>query len=230
MRLEACRFVDLTHALTSQAPSWGGRCGFEHVIAHDYEPSTSAVKFRTHKITMQAGMGTHIDAPLHCFADGLSTAELPLESLIVPSVVIDISAKAHESYTLSREDVAAFEAKHGEIAPGCLAIVYTGWDQFWLTPQYRNELTFPSISADAAALLLKKGIVGLGIDTLSPDSPESGFPVHKLVLGAGKYIIENVANAAKIPATGAYILALPIKLQDSTEAPIRLVGIVANNR
>jgi len=228
MRLDACRFIDLTHTLTSQVPSWDGRCGFEHVIAHDDEPSTSDVKFRTHTITMQAGMGTHIDAPLHCFPNGLSTAELPLESLIVPSVVLDVSAQAHASYSLTVEDIDAFEAQQGKITPGCLVIVYTGWDRFWLTPQYRNELAFPSVCADAAALLLERGIVGLGIDTLSPDRPDSGFPVHKLVLGAGKYIIENVANAAKMPATGAYTLALPIKIQDSTEAPLRLVGIIPN--
>lgn len=67
--------------------------------------------------------------------------------------------------------------------------------------------------------------MGLGIDTLSPDTRDSGFPVHQLVLGAGKYIIENIANAKKLPTTGCCIIALPIKIQHGTESPIRLVGI-----
>jgi kynurenine formamidase len=225
----ACTFVDLTHTLMPKIPSWGGTCGFEHVIAHDYDAHTVDVKFRTHHITMQVGMGTHMDAPVHCIPGGLSIADLPLEKLIAPCVMIDVSSQAHEAYSLSVQDIETFEMQHGVIAPGCLVIIYTGWDRFWPTSErYRNNLAFPSIHKDTAAMLLEKGIVGLGIDTLSPDRPESGFPVHQLVLGAGKYIIENIANAAKLPPVGAYTLALPIKIQDGTEAPVRLVGMITN--
>ena len=64
------------------------------------------------------------------------------------------------------------------------------------------------------------------IDTLSPDLPSSGFPVHKHVLGAGKYIVENIANASKLPPVGSITLAMPIKVAGLTEAPIRLIGLL----
>ncbi|MCI5057750.1 MAG: cyclase family protein, partial [Flavobacteriales bacterium] len=105
-------------------------------------------------------------------------------------------------------------------------IIYTGWEQYWGTPEkYRNNYVFPSISKEAASLLLDRQIVGLGIDTLSPDRPEDGFPVHHLILGADKYIIENIANASKLPSVGAHTFALSIKIQGGTEAPLRLVGM-----
>lgn len=66
----------------------------------------------------------------------------------------------------------------------------------------------------------------VGIDTLSLDRPADGFPVHKLFLGNGKYIVENVANLANLPITGSCILALPIKVRGATEAPIRLIGLI----
>ncbi len=66
----------------------------------------------------------------------------------------------------------------------------------------------------------------VGIDTLSPDNPKNDFPVHKLILEAGKYIIENVANTNLLPTNGSIICALPIKIKEGTEAPIRLVAMI----
>lgn len=102
----------------------------------------------------------------------------------------------------------------------------TGWERHWSSPgKYRNNLLFPSISADAAELLLERSIVGVGIDTLSPYREEDGFPVHKLLLGAGKYIVENAANLGSLSPHGNFIMVLPMKIADGTEAPIRLIGL-----
>ena len=67
---------------------------------------------------------------------------------------------------------------------------------------------FPSVSASVADLLISRNVVGIGIDTLGPDLPSSGFPVHQAILGAGKYIVENIANLEKMPRTGAYVMIL----------------------
>jgi kynurenine formamidase len=124
------------------------------------------------------------------------------------------------------DDVLFFEDEFGTIPKGAFVIIYTGWDQRWEQPEkYRNNKIFPSISLAAAEMLLSRDIVGLGIDTLSPDAFGSDFPVHQLILGAGKYIIENVANAKQLDPIGCYLFALPIKITDGTEAPIRLVGM-----
>lgn len=66
----------------------------------------------------------------------------------------------------------------------------------------------------------------LGIDTLSPDCPEDGFKVHKSFLGAGKIIIENVENLDSMLPLGSFVMVLPIKIKDGTEAPVRLVGLI----
>ncbi len=217
--------IDLTHDLTPEMPSWSGACGFEHILREDYDPS-APVKFRTYDLHMQAGMGTHMDAPAHCFQSGRSIADLSLKECIAPCIVINVSDQSHERYSLSPQDIEVFEAQHGTIPPHCFVIVYTGWDQHWNVPEkYRNNHVFPSISKEAASLLLERQIVGVGIDTLSPDRPEDGFPVHHLILEADKYIIENIANASKLPPVGAYTFALPLKIQGGTEAPLRLVGL-----
>lgn len=86
-------------------------------------------------------------------------------------------------------------------------------------------MQFPSLSAEAAQLLIERGIAGIAIDTLSPDCPGSGDPVHRIMLSNNKYMIENIAHADQLPPVGAYVIALPLKIE-STEAPIRVVGLI----
>ncbi len=176
---------------------------------------------------MNEGVGTHMDAPAHCVPGGKDIAGLSLQELLAPCVVLDVSAKAHENYSLSSQDVKDFEARYGVIGKGSFVMIHTGWDRFWKEPEkYRNHHVFPNISLAAAEELLKREIIGLGVDTLSPDRPEGGFPVHKLILEKELYIVENIANAKSMPPVGGYSLALPMKIKNGTEAPIRLIGLL----
>ncbi len=219
------KIIDLTHPLSPTIPTWDGSCGFEHHLQHDYQPS-STTSFRTHRVHMNEGIGTHIDAPAHCIPGGKTIDELNLNDLLAPCLVIDVSAKAHERYSVTVADIEVFEEKYGLIKPGSFIIVRTGWEKFWSEPEkYRGNLVYPCVSVDAAQFLLKRDIAGLGIDTLSPDRPDEGFPVHTTLLSAGKYIVENIANSANLPPVGFYSLALPIKIQGGTEAPVRLIAI-----
>jgi kynurenine formamidase len=191
----------------------------------DYDEYTIPVKFRDNRLTMQAGIGTHMDSPAHCVRGGSTINEIPVEQLITSCVVIDISKQADEKYLLTAEDVKTFEKQYRKIAENTLVLIYTGWERFWSQPEkYRNNLVFPGVSAEAADLLLTRNIVGLGIDTLSPDAGDQNFPVHQLILGAGKYIIENVANAKQLSPVGTRVIAAPLKMKDVTESPIRLIA------
>lgn len=218
------RLLDLTHSLSPEAATWDGGCGFEHSTVCDYDPACE-YQFRVHKIRMNEGIGTHMDAPAHCVPGGAAIAQIPLADLLAPCCVIDVSASAHERSRVSPADIRNFEKAHGRIAPGSLVLMKTGWERFWPRPEsYRNNGLFPSVSAAAAELLLERGIAGLGLDTLSPDREEDGFPVHKLVLDAGKFILENVANLDRLSPSGDFVLAAPMKIKNGTEAPVRLIG------
>jgi kynurenine formamidase len=220
-------FIDLTHSLSQDIPHWGIDVGFKYNARLIQSAETAGpVKFRVQRLEMSAGIGTHMDAPSHCFADASSIDKIPIQSLITICRIIDVSGKAHEHYQVTANDVLDFENEHGMIPEGAFVIIYTGWDQRWDQPEkYRNDKIFPSISIEAAELLLTRNIVGIGIDTLSPDAFGSNFPVHALILGAGKYIIENVTNAKQLDPVGSYIFALPMKIADGTEAPVRLIGM-----
>lgn len=221
------QLIDLTHTLDKTIPTWSGGCGFHHQVHMDYSDCGDEYKFRVMTVDMHAGIGTHMDAPSHCIPGGKFIQDFDVNELIMPCVVIDISHKCHERYSLSVQDVADFEVTHGKIAGGVCVFVKTGWGQFWHTPlKYHNNHVFPSVSPEAAERLLERDVDAVGIDTLSPDRPEDGFNVHKIFLGAEKMIIENVANLDSMPSTGSFVLILPMKIKNGTEAPARVVGVM----
>ncbi len=214
------RLIDLTHRLHPDIPTWSGSCGFCMEIKRDYDKT-----FRVQQMKMHAGIGTHMDAPSHRFDGGLSIADIPLERLFAPIALFNVSQSAKADFMLSCEEIKAYETLHGRIEPNSLAIVYTGWSRFWKSPaDYRKPA--PAVSEEAARMLLERDIAGLAIDTLSPDRPDSDFPVHRILLGAGKYIIENIAGCAELPPKGSIAIALPIAAEDASEAPIRIIAQV----
>lgn len=221
------KLIDLTHTLDSSIPTWNGGCGFNQDLHLDYADCEGEDKFRVMKLRMHAGIGTHMDAPSHCILGGKCIHEFEVDELILPCFLVDVSGKAQERYSVTPEDIVAFESAHGIISQGSCVMIKTGWDKFWNNPEkYRNNHFFPSVSAKAAKLLLMRGVAALGIDTLSPDRPEDGFKVHQIFLGNSKILIENATNLDKMPAVGSHIMVLPIKIKEGTEAPVRLLGLL----
>ena len=177
-----------------------------------------------------------MDAPIH-FAEGRDTTEaIPLERLIAPGVVIDITARASEDRNalLMAEDVESFERQHGDIAPGTIVLVRSGWGRYWPdakrylgddTPGDASNLRFPGISEEAAQELVARQIAAVGIDTASLDHGASkDFLAHRTLMKADIPGFENVANLHRLPARGAEIIALPMKIAGGSGGPLRIVA------
>ncbi len=109
----------------------------------------------------------------------------------------------------------------------------TGWGRHWEDfERYKNEddsgkLHFPGFSPQAARFLVEdRAVKGLGIDTLSVDFGRStDFAVHHIVHSSGGYHIENVANLARVPQSGAWTIVAPIKIEDGSGGPTRIWAV-----
>ncbi len=225
--LNSFKFVDLTHLITNSVPTWQGTASFSFTIIKDYHQG-----FRTQQFSISSNTGTHIDAPGHVDNTAKTIDSIPLEKLMVPAYVLDVSKRINDDYRISVEDINAFEQEHGNIPEGSLFIANTGWAQNWEEHQrYSNrdksgKMHFPGISIQAAQLLLTRKIVGIAIDTFSPDGGDETVPVHKMMLHANVYIIENITNVHLLPPVGAFVITLPIKILDAVEAPARVIGLI----
>lgn len=183
--------------------------------------------------------GTHLDAPIHFAKGGTTLDAIPLQKLIGPAVVIDVSdaVRQDRDYRMTIADVQAWEEVHGRIPEGAIVVMRTGWGRFWpdraaylgsKTPDDAATLHFPGFSKEVAAYLARdRRIDGIGIDTASMDyGPSRDFIVHQILSGVEIYGLENLANLERLPATGAMLIALPMKIKGGSGGPVRVIALV----
>jgi hypothetical protein len=95
----------------------------------------------------------------------------------------------------------------------------------WSLDGKEQKCMHRALCASCIPLLLERKIRGIGIDKLSPDLPDSDFPIHRALLSQGLNIIENLTNLDACPATGAYLGCFPLKLEEANESPARIVAL-----
>lgn len=108
--MERYNFIDLTHTVHQDIPTWDLTCGYYIKTMRDYRHCEGDSKFRSQTLDIRASAGTHIDSPAHCFEGGRDVADLDIKELVCPCVVIDVSQKADERYKVSIDDIHDFEA------------------------------------------------------------------------------------------------------------------------
>ncbi|HET9481017.1 MAG TPA: cyclase family protein [Candidatus Polarisedimenticolia bacterium] len=233
------RLVDLTWPFDATTLYWPtSPSRFEKTILHA-GPTSDGYYYASNSFCAPEHGGTHFDAPIH-FAEGqLAADQVPLERLIGPAFVIDVSrqAAADPDYRLSPQDVLVWEQAHCRLPEGAIVLLRTGWGGRWPDraryfgsdkPGDATGLHFPAYGAGAARLLVKERSVGaLGIDTASIDhGPSRDFIVHRIAMAANVPAFENVAHLEQIPETGAFVVALPMKIAGGSGGPLRIVAFV----
>ena len=186
--------------------------------------------------------GTHADAPLHFAQNGRTIDQVPLEEWIGPAVVIDVRDQCarDRNYLLAVSDIEAWEKQYGRIPDGAWVIMYTEIDtQYYPDPvQVLGTdkkglaaipfLNFPGFSRESAEFLTtERKIHGIALDTPSIDYGKSeDFPVHRVICGADKLGLENIANLDKLPPAGATLWVIPMDIKGATGAPARVFAIL----
>lgn len=231
---------DLSHIYDETTLYWPtSPSRFERtVLAHG--PTEAGYFYSAGAVATPEHGGTHLDAPIHFAAEGRTADEIPLERLIGAAVVIDVhaAAEADPDHRLTVAEVEAWEAEHGPVPEGAIVLLRTGWSRHWPdtaaylgddTPGDASNLHFPSYGAEAARLLIEeRGVAALGVDTASIDPGASAdFPVHRLAGERQVPGFENLTNLDALPATGAWVVALPMKIGGGSGGPLRAVALVS---
>ena len=233
------RLVDLTHAYNSDTVYWPTAPSRFELTELAYGETPAGYFYSAYAVCTPEHGGTHLDAPVHFSATGIAAHAIPLENLIAPGVVIDVSAKtaSDSNYRLNVEDVLEFEKRHGAIEAGTIVLLRTGWSDRWPdakaylgddTPGDASNLSFPSFGDAAARLLVgERGVAVLGVDTASIDyGPSQGFTVHRIAAAKNVAGLENLTNLDVLPPAGFIVLALPMKVEGGSGGPVRVVALV----
>jgi len=166
--------------------------------------------------------------------------KIPLERLVAPGVLVDVqkAVAGNRDYQIRAQDLVDWEAQHGRIPDGCILMFRTGWGKFYPDsmkylgtdkkgPAAVADLHFPGVSPSAARwIVANRKISGIGIDTASIDYGQSQlFETHQILYKEGLIAIENVARLEELPARGFEIIALPMKIEGGSGAPVRIIAV-----
>lgn len=232
--------VDLSHAFNEDAVYWPTAEGFSREVTED-GMTEGGYYYASGTFTSAEHGGTHIDAPIHFFEGAHTVDEIPLDRLMGPAVVIDVSdhAEANPDYQISVEDLEEWEIDNGPLPDGSIILFRTGFGAYWPDrerymgtdergAQAVAELHFPGLSSDAAQWLIANRTVDVvGIDTPSIDYGQSqGFRTHRVLFEKNIPAIENLANLDQVPEVGSVVVALPMKIEGGSGGPVRVIAFI----
>jgi arylformamidase len=191
--------IDISRPIGPDTPVWPGDppVAVEPVArVEDGDPGVSRLTLGTHT-------GTHVDPPAH-FLPGAATVDaLPLDVLVGPALVVDLS-------------------DGGPIDADRLASTGLGDDVSRLV--CRTGAAEGALTTDGARWLVERGVRLVGVDTLSIEPATGTYPVHRILLGSGVVIVEGLDLSTVAP--GRYrLVCLPLRIALGDGAPARAILI-----
>lgn len=239
------RVVDLTQILSEDTPllilpePFGQTAPFSREEISRYDDR--GVAWHWNNFTVGEHTGTHFDAPVHWVTGkdlpDNSVDRVPPQSLVAPAVVLDFSAECAENadFLLTAEHITAWESRHGPI-PACVWVLFrTDWSKREVdayTNRREDGAHTPGPDASAIEYLISRDVLGFGVETIGTDAGQAhlltpAYPAHTLLHGAGKYGLQCLENLDRLPATGAVVVAAPLKIRDGSGSPLRVLALVA---
>ncbi|VTU24696.1 arylformamidase [Variovorax sp. PBL-H6] len=247
MRNRSVRTVDLTHTLSEDFPALQLPPQFGQVSAFKVERIShydeAGPGWYWNNFTCGEHTGTHFDAPVHWVTgkdhEANSVDTIAPDNFIAPAVVIDASAQAAQDpdWLLTVDFLRAWEDRHGRIPAGAWVLLRTDWSR-----RLHDPAAFVNMREDGAHtpgptqeavewLIREREVHGFGVETINTDAGQSyawpmPYPCHTLMHGANKYGLQCLKNLDQLPPTGALVVAAPLKIQDGSGSPLRVLALV----
>ncbi len=242
------RVVDLTHPLGPKTPIIMVPEG------HGEQPPQVSLEYisnyrddggfsRWSTLTTAEHAGTHFDTPSHWFTGGDfedgTTDTIGVEQFLARASVIDVTreVEADPDFILTAGHLEDWEIENGEIPAGSWVLMRSGWaKRFDDADAFLNLQTdgyhSPGPDPDAIRYIIKRGALGFGTETVGTDHGNAGqfdpqFPAHNLMHGANKFGMSSLNNLDQLPPTGAVLVTPPLKIEDGSGSPLRVLALVA---
>ena len=233
------QIVDLTAPLHEGTPiirlpaERGQPWPFQRELISRYDEKGPHVYWNNLKLCEHTG--THFDAPIHWLTgkDFDDVSEVPVQRLVAPAVVIDLTAEAGDpSFLLEQRHVEAWIAQHGPLPQGAWLLYRTGWSRRGgNADEFLNNGVTPGVHPLCAQWLAEQTQVqGIGVETVGTDAGQAGgfdpaYPCHWFFHGANKYGLTQLRNLHLLPARGAMLVVAPLPIVGGSGSPCRVMAI-----
>lgn len=203
---------DITLPIEPDMPVWPGDDRVQLFRRQKLEDGDSSnVSF----LSMSVHTGTHIDAPFHFLLNGKTVDQILMDHLIGETQVVEISSGVKQIDVHLLDQLGIYqEVKR--------VLFKTDNSRIWELGQKQFQVDFIAVEEDAAAWLVEKGIITVGIDYLSIAPYTQSRPTHETLLNAGVLIIEGLDLSDVKPGMWK-MFCLPLKLSGSDGAPARVI-------
>jgi kynurenine formamidase len=186
--------------------------------------------------------GTHFDAPIHWVTGkdypNNATHNIPVQKFIGPACVIDVTERVRENvdFLVTVEVVKGWEERHGEIPRGAWVLIRTDWSKRTGAERFLNIREdgphTPGFHPQCVPFLAKeRDILGVGVETVGTDAGQAAtfdpmFPCHTIMHGSNRFGLASLMNLDQLPATGAVVIAPPLKIVNGSGSPLRVLALV----
>ncbi|MBU0516565.1 MAG: cyclase family protein [Proteobacteria bacterium] len=216
------RIIDLSHTIEDGMPGypspWHPRVEVSVLATHQAQGR------EVRKIVLGTHTATHCDAPRHFRTDGMTLDALPLDVLIGPARVIDLTACAPRRPVPPEYLATAL----GDERPRRLVLRFD-WSDHWGRPEFYTD--HPYLSPAAARWLVEQGVRLVAMDIPNPDDPRQGYghdpdsPVHHVFFAAGVILVEYLCGLKELTKAEIELIVLPLKIAGGDGAPARCVAV-----
>jgi arylformamidase len=220
--------IDLSHPMFDRMRNGGGwEVAFPimDTFARTRTMTEGKAAYETKMMLFPEHCGTHLDAPRHFYEQGQTIDELPLDRLVVPGLLLDLThKKTGEAITIADFEVAA--AKAGQaIGPEAAVVCWTGVDKVW--GQVDMNSNRPHVPVDTAQWLVDQGMTLFVTDMIGMDDPAEWWdPTHYVWLSQNVCMVQQLCNLEQLVGKDFLIAALPMKVKGATGCPVRAVALV----
>ena len=213
--------VDLTHTIEPEMPVYPGTPSPSMEAACTVERDG----YRETMLHMVSHTGTHMDAPCHLLPGGETLDAMAPDRFCGTAAVVDVSGLGAGG-VITEELLCA---RQEDLRQADFVLFHTGWERKWGEAAYFSA--FPVMDENAARFLVSCGLKGVGTDAISVDPVEAGhLPVHRVLLGAGMVIVENLRLTQLVGKRNIRFYALPLKYRNADGAPVRAIAEIQEER
>jgi kynurenine formamidase len=224
------KLVDLAQEIREGQPVYGNHHKtyiFQHTTFEETARQYS-VPFQTRNLLINEHGPTHVDAHAEVSPDGKTIDKEPLERYYTSAICLDLSHLKPRSYITKEILQQALDQSGLDIREGDTVLLYTGtYEKTKHDPdRYLNEN--PGLDREASLWLAEKGVVNVGIDAASVDSPaDPDLSCHAVCRERPTMTnTEHLANLDKVADKRFTYIGFPLKIKGGTASPIRPVAVL----
>jgi len=240
------RVIDLTQTLSPDFPSislppeMGQAWPFRIEEASRYDERGPA--WYWNNFSCGEHTGTHFDAPIHWVSGkdlpNNAVDTIPPANFVGPACVIDCSKESAKDadFLLTKEMVLKWEKQHGKIPAKSWVLMRTDWSKRADAAEYQNydetgqHTPGPDVEA-VKFLVSERDLLGFGTESIGTDAGQAyhlrpPYPCHYYMHGAGRYGLQCLCNLDLLPPTGAVVFAAPLKIQNGSGSPLRVLALI----